>query len=166
MPRYKKEKKIKEIVLSSIILILTYFVFSTLINYIGMKVYYTNTDYDVKEDGSFEPYINLANNAPISLPFNNALFYAKAYISKGNVSCNIWNHMCNKNFNVDITKIESGESKQIKITIFPNNQKEFILNIKSYMNILNIPIFPKSKRINCILIESEGGWNKYSCKEI
>ena len=164
----KKEGKRKEIIIGTLLLIGLYFILGILINYLGMKIYFTEGIYTpMSADNYFNLDFTLANNAPLTLPFNNALFYYNAYIIEGNSSCRLGNdNECKKNFFIDFKKVPAGENRQITIKTFPNNQQNFTMYIGGRLNIFNTPLFAKSKDIFCNQIKDEYNRDVYFCKEV
>ena len=160
-----KQVKITLITLS--VPIIFYFMIGLIINYSGMKIYFSNSNYELSGQNEILTLTaTIQNNAPLTLPFSNPLFYYGVNISDNNISCTFASHNCSENIIIDIGKIESGQSKSLEIKIIPNNNSNFMFDVYSYLNTFNTGILKKSISINCIVSnDSENRDKNYLCNE-
>jgi hypothetical protein len=125
-----------------------------------MTIYSPDKTYFLDYQGILKPEASFQNNAQLTLPFTNSLFFYSSIVVPD--ICNSLN--CKPATIYDIGKIEPGEIKSLSISFSPENKTNFTFRIYSYVNTFNRGIFYKQKEISCLLNESITYQKTYVCK--
>ena len=79
-----KDDHLKRNIILTITLIFVYLIIGIVVNYIGMKIYCDDLNLSQRHDGLVNIKFTVQNNAPLTLPFCNSLYYYGAEIQDGN----------------------------------------------------------------------------------
>lgn len=163
MVKRKDEGYVKKGIMLLLATILVYLILGLIVNYLGMKIYSGELEPNRRYDGMINIDFSVQNNAPISLPLSNSLYYYGAELLEGNVSCKILDYNCGEMI-IDMKKLDGGENYSPSINIIAQDNGNFTVKLKSYLNFFNVGIFPKSIVVSCYpFVEDD---DQYVCEKV